>query len=144
MQTLCKFTCGSSDCFFQWKGALGKPLAWVTGNRMSKNPLSTHFPLSFFPQGPSSLCVTAAIATIFVVSVWSWVSYHPLLSVGWLCLPCQTGGSPRESWGRDAEVSLSGPELSPVRMLGRPLLMAISAGTSFWPGKGLVLFIKIK
>lgn len=94
---------------FSGRGALGKPLAWVTGNRMSRAPLPTHLLHSFLPQGPSSPSVTAATATISVVSIWNWLSYNPLLSMGWLCLPCQTGGSSRVSWGRDPEASLFEP-----------------------------------
>lgn len=70
MQILCKYTCGSPDCFFQWEGTLGKPLAWVTGNRMSRDAPPSIYSPSLLPQDPSSLSLIIATANAFVMSVW--------------------------------------------------------------------------
>ena len=119
MQIVCKYTCGSPDCFFRWEGALGQPLAWVTGHRMSRGSPPTPYSPSLLPQGPSSLSVSAAPVSASVASAWGQAFY--LRRGGLACVLLSDWGPPRgKAGGRDAEVSSSPPWLDPERVyMGR-------------------------
>lgn len=95
MQILCKYTCGSPDCFFQWEGTLGKPLAWVTGNRMSREPPRFHL-FSFPPPTRPiiSICDYSYSQCFCHECVGLGLPIPLSLGVGWLVSPLSDWGVP--------------------------------------------------
>lgn len=114
MQILCKYT-HSSDCFFRGRGALGRPLSKVTGNRMSRQP----------PPTISSAPVRSLVSTCTCVMLAG-----PRIST--YCI--LRGGTGESLW----EGGAGG--LSPVyRKEWWPVLFHDCLRTSFGEGKGLAL-----